>query len=132
MGSPKSRANLSNEIRIVFNVFGFNISFMKTLMLIGSGIMGIALTGATVFAGQTVTKGQTQNAAAVHPAQRVIYVDVTGSRIPQRVVLDGRQVNSASPLTVYSGSAIRNSGATTVTGVLAYDPDITVRGATGR
>lgn len=128
----KAVAVLSNKICIVFNTFGFSINFMKTLMQVGSGILGIALTAATVFAGQTETKTQAKKAAAVRPAQRVIYVDVTGSRIPQRVVVDGRQVNSASPLTVYSGGAISNSGATTVTSVLAFDPDITVKGATGR
>lgn len=55
---------------------------------------------------------------------RVILVDVTGSRIPQRVVLMGQQVNSASPLYVVQGDELTRTGATSVIGMLALDPSI--------
>lgn len=90
------------------------------------GVIGIALSGATVLAGQsetqTLTRAETQTA---RPVQRVVLVEVTGSRIPQRVVIAGEQVNSASPLRVFQGQTLETIGATTVGHALALDPDIT-------
>ena len=62
---------------------------------------------------------------------RVILVEVTGSRIPQRVVIMGSQVNSASPLFVVQGDALTRGGATTVSGILSIDPSITFGGGRG-
>jgi hypothetical protein len=59
------------------------------------------------------------------PAPKVIYVEITGSRIPQRVVLHGQQVNSGSPLYVIGGNELLRSGATSINGLLAMDPSIT-------
>ena len=56
---------------------------------------------------------------------RVILVQVTGSWIPQRVVVKGQQVNSASPLWVVQGTELLRSGSTSVEGILAMDPSIT-------
>ena len=58
---------------------------------------------------------------------KVIYVEITGSRIPQRVVISGQQVNSDSPLMVYAGDDLKRSGATNVIGILSIDPSITRR-----
>jgi hypothetical protein len=60
--------------------------------------------------------------AAVKP--RVIYVQVTDSRIPQRVIIMGQQVNSASPLYVVQGDELNRTGATSVIGMLSLDPSI--------
>lgn len=60
--------------------------------------------------------------------QRVILVEVTGSRIPQRVVLMGTQVNSGSPLFVIQGNDLVRSGATSVAGILSIDPNISFGG----
>ena len=71
--------------------------------------------------------GPTTSHRATHPP--VILVEVTGSRIPQRVVLYGQQVNSGSPLYVFQGPELTRGGATTVAGILSMDPSITfVRG----
>ena len=58
--------------------------------------------------------------------ERVVYVEVTGSRIPQRVVLRGQQVDSASPVFVVQGDELSRTGATSVVGMLALDPSIWV------
>lgn len=65
------------------------------------------------------------NRAALKP--RVIYIEVTGSRIPQRVVLMGQQVNSGSPLYVVQGDELSRTGATSVIGMLSLDPSISQR-----
>jgi hypothetical protein len=58
----------------------------------------------------------------------VIFVDVTGSRIPQRVVLAGNAVNSASPLTVYGRNDLLRGGSVDIASSLAFiDPNIFVR-----
>ncbi len=59
------------------------------------------------------------------PRPKIIFVDVTGSRIPQRVVLHGQQVNSASPLLVFGRNDLVRTGAVDVAGILAMDPSIT-------
>jgi hypothetical protein len=100
-------------------------------MLIGSGIVAMALTSATVQADQPKPKTQTKRAVAVRHIRRVIYVDVTGSRIPERVVTSVPQTRGAAAVKVYGSSNVRNTGATSVASALAMDPDINVKGATG-
>ena len=58
----------------------------------------------------------------------VILVYMTGSRIPQRVVLDQTYVNGASNLRVFGRNDLIRSGSVTVAGMLlGVDPDITAR-----
>src|SRR3954449_4707337 len=59
--------------------------------------------------------------------QRVVLVHVTGSLIPQQVVLMGNNVNSASPLYVMQGHDLLRSGSSDVAGILRQDPSITFR-----
>lgn len=68
---------------------------------------------------------KTASVAAQPARPRVVLVEITGSRIPQRVVANGRLVNSGAPLTVFRGDDLTRTGATTVAGILAQDPDIT-------
>ena len=63
--------------------------------------------------------------AAVKP--RVIWVYVTDSRIPQRVVVRGQQVDSASPIYVVQGGELLRNGGTSVIGMLSLDPSISQR-----
>ena len=82
------------------------------------------LCGTAAYGGQ---RGNHQDARVQRAAQvkpRVILVDVTGSRIPQRVVISGQQVNSGSPLAIYEADALRRGGAFSVTGMLAMDSSI--------
>lgn len=67
-------------------------------------------------------QSQTRTAAAAKP--RVILVEVTGSRIPQRVVVGGQQVNSSSPLYVVRDNEVARTGATSVYGMIAMDPSV--------
>jgi hypothetical protein len=57
----------------------------------------------------------------------VVYTKVTGSLIPERVVLHGDIVNGASPLAMIQGSALHSSGATSLAGMLSIDPNITTQ-----
>ncbi len=102
---------------------------MKTNTLVRGAIIGAAcmsLLGATARAGDNRSEPRFR---ATHSPQPVILVEVTGSRIPQRVVRYGQQVNSASPLYVIQGDELNRGGATTVSGILSQDPSITfVRG----
>jgi hypothetical protein len=59
---------------------------------------------------------------------RVILVQVTGSWIPQRVVVYGQQANSGSPLYVVQGDELRRNGGVSVFDMLALDPSITRSG----
>jgi hypothetical protein len=85
------------------------------------------LCGTAAFAADSGQRGnkasQQQRVSASKP--KYILVDVTGSRIPQRVVIGGQQVNSASPLTIYEMDELRRGGSMSVTGMLALDPSIT-------
>jgi hypothetical protein len=59
--------------------------------------------------------------------QIVIYTTTTNSRIPERVVLKGQQVNSSSPLYVVQGDELLRTGATSIVGILSLDPSISSR-----
>lgn len=59
---------------------------------------------------------------AVKP--RVIWVYVTDSRIPQRVVVRGQQVDGAAPVYVVQGDELSRTGANSVIGMLGGDPSI--------
>jgi len=72
--------------------------------------------------------GSKVKSAAVKP--RAIWVYVTDSRIPQRVVLMGQQVNSASPIYVVQGDELHRTGASNIIGALSLDPSISVRSRT--
>jgi hypothetical protein len=73
---------------------------------------------------ESISQSRTQS-AAMKP--RVILVQVTGSWIPQRVVVYGQQANSSSPLYVVQGEELRRNGGVSVFDMLALDPSITRR-----
>ena len=85
------------------------------------------LCGTAAFAadGQRGNKQDARVQRASEAKPKYILVEVTGSRIPQRVVIGGQQVNSASPLSIYEADALRRGGASTVAGMLAMDASIT-------
>ena len=102
---------------------------MKKTSTIGKALLGATCIGLVLATAATAAESR-QNAKTQRHAnanrERVILVPVTGSWIPQRVVVaGGRQVNSASPLTVFQGNELTRSGAGTVAGILAQDPSIT-------
>ena len=71
------------------------------------------------------TKGSVKyQASNTIPKKVVIWVPVTGSLIPQRVVLRGQQADTASPLYVVQSDEFLRSGATSVGGMLSLDPSI--------
>ena len=58
---------------------------------------------------------------------RVVLVEVTGSRIPQRVIIRGQQVNSASATYVVKNDELSRTGAIDIIGMLSLDPAISRR-----
>jgi hypothetical protein len=108
---------------------------MKLTSLIGKSLVGVACMGFMLgtaaggekkFESNAKSKASKQqyrlSSAPVKP--RVVFVEVTGSRIPQRVVLMGQQVNSGSPVYVVQGDELSRAGATSVVGMLSLDPSI--------
>ncbi|MGH8094224.1 MAG: hypothetical protein ACREIF_12260 [Chthoniobacterales bacterium] len=104
--------------------------FMKVLTLGWKWLIGAAgvsfLLATTALAGTNEPHVAQKIAASKPQEARVILVDVTGSRIPQRVVLYGQQVTSGSPLYVVQGQELLNTGATSVAGLLSLDPSVRV------
>ena len=77
--------------------------------------------------GSKPTKWMTTHELRKAPVKpQYIYVEVTGSRIPQRVYVSGQQVNGSSPVYVVQGAELNRTGATSVLGMLALDPSISV------
>jgi hypothetical protein len=110
---------------------------MKVTTFVRTSLAGIAcmgfMLGVAVGApteSKVKSKDSTQKSqlrsTAVKP--RVIWVYVTDSRIPQRVVVRGQQVDSASPIYVVQGEQLSRNGATSVYGMLALDPSISRSG----
>lgn len=89
----------------------------------------VAIAALAVFAlGTSAQAGPKTEVAVAKPLQkRVVLVEVTGSRIPQRVVLYGQQATTGSPLYVIQGQELLNTGASSIGGLLALEPSITVR-----
>lgn len=104
---------------------------MKVTAFAGKSLVAVVgisfvLGSAALAADQTKQTTVKQRAVHASSAERVVLVHVTGSLIPQRVVLvGGRQVNSASPVTVFQGDELTRNGAVDVAGILAQDPSIT-------
>lgn len=114
---------------------------MKLTSLIRKTLVGVAcisfMIGATAraegkFEAKNKHSRQGWQIEAVARKPKVILVEVTGSRIPQRVVIGGQQVNSAYPLLVIQGNGLLRSGSTNVSGILTIDPSITFGGARSR
>jgi hypothetical protein len=59
------------------------------------------------------------------------YVVLTGSYIPQKVVVRSIGTNTTDPRRIYNRSEIDRTGRVTTEGVLALDPSLTVRSASG-
>jgi hypothetical protein len=97
---------------------------MKTTSVVRRLLVGAACV--SLLLGTTAMGAPKKSEAK--PKSRVILVYVTGSLIPQRVVLKGQQVNSASPLYVVRNSELHRTGARDVAGMLRGDPSIVVRG----
>lgn len=94
--------------------------------VVGAGLLAVPSLKAnteTAADNKAVVRTQMQRPA---PVQRIVLVQTTGSLIPQRVVISGNQVNSASPLFVLQSRDLLRTGATDVAGMLRTDPSIFV------
>ena len=94
-------------------------------LLLAVGITALAVAGAQAADSKDM---RVSRGAAAAQRDRVVLVQVTGSWIPQRVVISGDAVNSASPVTFYGRNDLLRSGASDVGAVLAsVDPSISIR-----
>src|SRR5438067_6551320 len=59
------------------------------------------------------------------------YVVLTGSYIPQKVVVRSIGTNTTDPRRIYRRSEIDRTGRVTTEGVLALDPSVTIQSAHG-
>ena len=112
------------------------LKHMKLTSLIRCSLVGVACMGfmlgtaARAADNKSESKAKSKDStqlyrsksAAVKP--RVVYVEVTGSWIPQRVVVRGQQVDSASPVYVAQGNELLRTGATSVFGMISADPSV--------
>ena len=100
--------------------------------LVGVACLGLVLGTAAGAEKKSVSKKSKESTSQVRTQSaplkpRVILVQVTGSWIPQRVVVYGQQANSGSPLYVVQGEELRRNGGVSVFDMLALDPSITRR-----
>jgi adenine/guanine phosphoribosyltransferase-like PRPP-binding protein len=99
---------------------------MKLKSIVWRSLVGVACMGfmlATAAAGE---KKVVKSGPKVYKNQ-VVLVELTGSRIPQHVTIHGQNANSASPVYVVQNDELHRTGASTVGGMLALDPSITIR-----
>ncbi len=107
---------------------------MMKLVLAVAGVACVSfIVGNTAMAGEPTHTWYVKDGRyrVVQDGKIVIYTQTTNSRVPERVRIQGQQVNSSSPMYVVQGSELSRSGATTIVGMLALDPSVTSRHAGG-
>jgi hypothetical protein len=128
-------ATLVKNYLLHASVLQLLFEFMKLLILFWRCLIGIAfmgfIFGTTVRAGTQTDSNVQKTTSTRHfvkpKVERVVLVDVTGSLIPQRVVVYGTQANSGSPMYVIQGQELANTGAVSVGGLLSLEPSISVK-----
>ena len=93
---------------------------MKLTSFVWRSLVGVACMSFVLSAAAAGEKDKT----GYKEWRAVVYTKLTGSNIPERVVLRGSIVNSASPLSIMQGSELHANGATSVAGMLSLDPSI--------
>ena len=96
---------------------------MKLKSFVWRSLVGVACMSFVFSAAAAGEKNQAVK-SGYKEWRAVVYTQVTGSYIPERVVLRGNIVNSASPLSIVQGNELHATGATSVAGMLALDPNI--------
>jgi hypothetical protein len=98
---------------------------MKLTSFVWRSLVGVACMS---FVFSAAAAGE-KNKTGYKEWRGVVYTTVTGSHIPERVVLRGSIVNGAAPLAMIQSGELHSNGATSVAGMLALDPSIVrVRG----
>jgi hypothetical protein len=133
LGGKKKKRERKNVL--VNANFAWDCSDMKTTPLVlkcVAALVGAGLLSVPSLKANTNASDQSKNMPTVVqqrgvPAQRVVLVQTTESRIPKRVVISGTQVNGASPMFVVQSKDLLRTGATDITGIVKIDPSITIR-----
>ena len=95
---------------------------MKTTSVVRRLLVGAACV--SLLLGTTAMGAPRKSEAK--PQSKIILVYVTGSLIPQRVVVAAQQVNSAAPLYVVRNDELRRTGARDIAAMLSGDPSISI------
>src|SRR5262252_4509624 len=97
---------------------GYDRSHMKLTSVVWRSLVGVACMSFVLSAAATGEKQE-----MVKPGYKewraVVYTKLTGRLVPERVVLHGGIVNSASPLAMIQGSDLHSRGSTSVAGLLS-------------
>ena len=97
---------------------------MKTLQL-ALGIAVVSLVGSGIATADPSAKAvDGKKKEDVH--EKLVFV--TGSRIPQRIVVKAIGTNTTSPIRIYNREELDKIGAFTTPAVLAQDPSVTIIG----
>jgi hypothetical protein len=94
--------------------------------MLGTTAMGQDNKSESKVKAKSTTQEYRYRTTVVRPRTVVILTQVTDSRIPQRVVLRGQQVNGASPVYVVQSNELLRTGAVSLAGLISQDPSITV------
>ena len=117
----KPEANAIRESSVLTRAdIGCTMEYMKLTSLVWRSLVGVACMSFVLTAAAAGEKNKT----GYREWRGVVYTTVTGSFIPERVVLRNTMVNGASPLTVFQGSELHTNGATSLAGILALDPSM--------
>jgi hypothetical protein len=99
---------------------------MKLKSIVWRSLVGVACMS---FMLGTATAAE-KKTARVKPGvtvwrNQVVLVQLTGSRIPQHVLIHGQNVDSASPVYVVENDNLHRTGAVSIVGMLSLDPSVT-------
>ena len=99
---------------------------MKLKLIVWRSLVGVACMS---FMLGTATATE-QKTSKVKPGvkvwrNQVVLVQLTGSRIPQHVLIHGQNVDSASPVYVVENDELHRTGAVSIVGMLSLDPSVT-------
>jgi hypothetical protein len=110
---------------------------MKLKSIVCGSLVGVAcmsfMLGTAAAGEKKASKSKTQYSAeqdrSAKPGvkvwrNKVVLVELTGSRIPQHVIIRGQNVNSASPVSVVQNDELHRTGAISIAGMLSLDPSI--------
>jgi hypothetical protein len=97
---------------------------MKTLKL-ALGIAAVSLISAGVLTADPLAQAVTGE-KQIAKGQKTVFV--TGSHIPQKVVVKAIGTNTDSQVRVYTREEMDRTGQFTTQGILAQDPSISIRG----
>ena len=106
-------------------IFGDSLQHMKLSSVVWRSLVGVACMG---FILSTATAGENKKSTkpGVITWNKVVMVKLTGSQIPQRVIIRGQRTNGTEPMYIVQNDELHRTGANSIAGMLALDPSINI------